>query len=219
MTTEQTEKHQNKGLKYILFIEGIFSVMWITYLVMFYSYYKEAYFYVDKRLSLFYQFLLLVNDNGRTSIVYFTLSALLMTMTFVFIYFLILTNKRRLYPKGAFITLVGLNVLYTILLFINAYVVAFIIIAALSGSIVYALAMIGNKGDSEEELEYEEGDVIETKGPFETESSAQQAVRSFLETWQEKETVILGEELYQEDDNCYYVDIYVEAIKNENSKL
>ncbi|MGX7151278.1 hypothetical protein [Enterococcus ureasiticus] len=213
MTTEQTEKHQNKGLKYILVIEGIFSIMWVTYLVMFYSFYKKAYFYVDKRLSLFYQLLLIVNDNGLESIVYFALSALLMTMTFVFMYFLFLTNKRRPYPKAMLVGFIGLNLLCFLLLFINVYGVAFFIIAALSGSIVYALAMIGKKEDFEEELEYEEGDVIETKGPFETKASAHQAAQLFLETWQEKETVILEEDLYQEEDNHYYVDIYVEAIK------
>ena len=218
MTTEQTKEHQNKGLKTILLIEGIFSIMWITYLVMFYSYYKEAYFYVDKRLSFFYKLLLIVNDNGFESIVYFGLSALLMTVTFVFIYFLFLMNKRRPYPKPILVGLVGLNLLYFFLLFINVYGVAFFIIAILSGSIVYALVMLGKKEEYEEELEYEEGDVIETKGPFKTEVTAKQAAQSFLETWQEKETVILGEELYRED-NQYYVDIYVEAIKNNVSRV
>lgn len=214
MTTEQTKEHQTKGLKTILLIEGIFSIMWITYLVMFYSYYKEAYFYVDKRLSFFYKLLLIVNDNGFESIVYFGLSALLMTVTFVFIYFLFLMNKRRPYPKALLLGLIGLNLLYFLLLFINVYGGGFFIIAALSGSIVYALVMLGKK----EDVEYEEGDVIETKGPFDTEATAKQATQSFLETWQEKETVILGEELYQED-NHYYVDIYVEAIENEGSKF
>lgn len=212
MTKEQVEKHQNKGLRYRVFTEGIFSILWIGYLVMFYSYYKEAYFYIDKRLSFLYKLLFFINDNLRTSLVYFLLYGLLITLTFVFLYFLFLTYKRKPYSKSGLVTLVCLNALYIFLSFINIYGVIFFIITILSGSIVYALVMVGKKEDVEEDMDYEEGEIVEVQGPFETETSAQQAARLFMETWQKKETVVLEKELYKEDDN-YYVEIYVETIK------
>lgn len=212
MTKEQIEKQQNKGLKYVLFTAAIFFIVWIIYLTSFYSYYKEAYFYIDKRYSYLYQLLIIVNDNLQMSVIFLSLSALLITVTFVFMYFILLTNKKKAYPKTVVPILFGLNALYILSLFINVYGSVFFIIAILSGSIVYALVTLGKKEDNRD-TEYEEGDILETKGPFETVRVAQEATQLFLENWTEQKTVVLGKEIYQKEDDQYYVEIYVETVK------
>ncbi|WP_348921155.1 hypothetical protein [Enterococcus rotai] len=214
MSKEQIEKQQNKGLKYVIFAAIVFLAIWALYLLSFYSYYNEAYFYIDKRLSIFYQLLVLVNDNLGDTVKYLAIAALLMTVTFVFIYFIFLTNKRKAYPKVVLYGLYCLNALYFLLLLLNVYGGVYFILSVLSGSIVYALVTIGNKSDHiQPQDDYEEGDILETKGPFESAETAQKEARLLVEKWQENSHLVLGEELYQEKDSSYYVDIYIEAIK------
>ncbi|WP_086314569.1 hypothetical protein A5821_002151 [Enterococcus sp. 7F3_DIV0205] len=213
MTKEQLEKQQNKGLRSATIVAALLFIMWVIYLIFFYAYYKEAYFYIDKRLTLFYQLLILVHDNLVETIKYLSLGVLLMTITFVHIYFIFLSNKRNPYPRVSLYILSGLNAIYFLLLLINVYGFIFFILSILSGSIIYALVIIGNEANQKVSTkDYEEGDILETTGPFETKEIAQREAGIRIEKLQENPHLVLGEELYQEENN-YYIDIYIEAIK------
>ncbi|ALS36778.1 hypothetical protein ABID30_002026 [Enterococcus rotai] len=212
MANEQVEKHQKKGLGYIFFIEGIFSVLWIGYLFKFYSFYKEAYFYVDKRLSLFIQMLSILNNNWDEIFIYFILSFFLITLTLFMSYLLYLTNKRALRRNKSTPFILCFNLLCCASLLANVCGFIFFVITILSASLVYIIFTLVNLNLDKEkpESEYDEGDIIEIKGPFKTKEEAQKEITIFFDKWKEK-TIILGEEIYIEDGN-YYVDIYVDTI-------
>lgn len=195
------------------FMEGIIVSAWIGYLIKFYSFYKEAYFYTDKRLSVFLRMLSFLNNNWNEIFIYFILSFLLITITLFLtylLYILVIKNEKR---HNNFILLpIFVNILSCLSLLMNICGFIFGIIIILAASLVYIIFILANLGSSKETIQYEEGELVDTKGPFETEEEAHKEMTLFLNTWQQ-DKVILEEEIYIETDNKYYVDFYVEEIK------
>lgn len=208
MSNTTTINKRSLGKFYL--IEGILGISWIVYLIKFYSFYKEAYYYTDKRLSLFLQLLSFLHDNWAESFIYFIVSFLLMTVTLFFTYFLYLVDKKEQRHKRVGLYLIGVNLFCFLLLLFNIYGVVFFILFTLAASLVYIVFVLATVGSHKR---YEEGEIIETKGPFETEMQARKEVAAFITKRQGKEKLVLGEEIYLDEDNKYYADIYVETIK------
>lgn len=206
-------KIANKKAKlgYVYLIEGIIAGVWGIYLFKFYSFYHEAYFYVDKRLSLFIQMLSFVNNNWEETFTYFILAFLLMTVTLFLSYFLYLTKKRALIQNKPIFLIFCFNLLCCLALLVNACCFIFLVLLILAGSLIYIIFTLVNLSVDKEQLDYVEGEIIDVKGPFTSEKEAQTAVKAFLGKWQE-EKIILGEEVYLDKDSKYYVDFYIEVI-------
>lgn len=198
-------------LGYAYIVEGIIAIAWIIYLFKFYSFYQEAYFYVDKRLSLFIQLLSFVNNNWNEAFIYFILSFLLITATLFFSCLLYVTNKKEVRQNKLALFIFCFNLLCSLLLLVNVCIFIFLIIFILAGSLVYIIFTLANLSVDKEQLDYVEGEIIDVKGPFASEEEALTEMKSFFKKWQE-EKIILGEEVYLDKDNKYYVDIYIETI-------
>ncbi|MBP2097249.1 hypothetical protein [Enterococcus rivorum] len=201
---------------YFYIIEGILTIGWIVYLMNFYSFYKETYFYVDKRLSLLVQMLSFLNDNWKTIFFYFITSFFLMTATLFTSGLVYLMTKKKQQSMKPILLIIGVNLLCFLPLLLNVCGLIFLILFILAASLVYIIFILSLSGSQKEELDYEEGDIIEVKGPFETEATAQKEAESFLAHWSEKESIILKTEIYiDEKDDKYYTEIFIEAINKE----
>lgn len=200
-------------IKRFYYVEWILTAGWIVYLMNFYSFYKEAYFYVDKRLSLLLQLLSFFTDNWNEAFFYFVLSFLLMVVTLFVTSFIYLLDRGIEGKKKSFFFIVGLNSICFFPLFLNVLGVIFFILLILAATLVYVIFILGNVNWSEERRGYEVGDIIEMKGPFETKEEAQKAIKSFFSKWPEKAKFSLGEDIYLGTDNKYYADIYIEVLK------
>ena len=205
------EKSIKKNLSYFYFWESMIVGAWGIYLFKFISFYREAYFYVDKRLSLFFQMLSFLNNNWNESFIYFILAFLLITFTLFFSYFLYITYKKGLIQNKLILFFVYLNLLFCLSLLVNVCFLIFFVLLILSGSLVYIIFTFVNLNTDKEHFDYLEGNIIDIKGPFITEVEAETAMKVFLSSWKE-EKIILGEEIYKDQDDKYYVDIYIEAI-------
>ncbi|MEI5990734.1 hypothetical protein [Enterococcus crotali] len=198
-----------KGL-YIM--QGVLLIGWLAYLISFYLFYKEAYFYVDKRLSLFLRMLSFLNSNFDGAFVYFVLSFFLFTFTMLLAYFLFFISKKTKRHEKLSLLFICLDLFLCLSLLINVNGFIFAVILILAASLVYIMLVLTKVSLGKEVSQYEEGDVIEIKGPFGTEKEAQEEVISFLKSWS-KAKVVLDKDIYLDSDNKYYADIFVEAIK------
>ena len=200
-------------LGYVYLIEGIIAGVWGIYLFKFYSFYQEAYFYVDKRLSLFIQTLSFLNNNWNEVFIYFVLSFLLITVTLFFSCLFHFTNKKERQKNKILLLLLYLNLFCCLSLIMNICGFIFAIILVLASSLVYIIFIFSKLSSTKETFDFEEGEIIEVKGPFETKEEAQIEVHQFFSQWKE-EGIILDEEIYLDEDNQYYVDIYIETINS-----
>jgi hypothetical protein len=200
-------------LWHFYFMEGIIVSAWIGYIFKFYSFYKEAYFYTDKRLSIFLRMLSFLNNNWSEIVIYFILSFLLMSITLFLTYLLyIIANKNEKRHNKIILISMFVNFLSCLSLLINICGFIFGTIFILAASLVYIIFILANVGSSKGAFHYEEGELVDTKGPFETEEEAHKEMTLFFNQWQQNK-IILDEEIYIESDNKYYVDFYVEEIK------
>ncbi len=211
MDTTATNNRKNKWRFYS--IQAILSISWIVYLIKFYTFYREAYFFMDKRLSLFLQLLSFLHDNWTESFIYFILSFILMSITLFFTYLFYLVDKKEQHHKVMVQLFLVINLISCLSLIFNISGMVFFILFILAASLVYIISILAAVGYRKEELDYDEGEVIEIKGPFETEEQAVKEAIGFITQWQEKEKLILGEEIYIEEDGKYYASIYIETIK------
>lgn len=200
-------------LGYVYLIEGLIAVAWGVYLFKFYSFYQEAYFYVDKRLSLFIQMVSFVNNNWNEVFIYFVLSFLLITCTLFFNCLLYFTNKKEQKKHKIILVFLYLNLIGCLFLLINICGFVFAIILTLASSLVYIIFVFSKLSSTKEKFDYEEGEIIEVKGPFETKEEAQMEINTFFSKWKEAKYT-LDDEIYLDKDDKYYVDIYVETINS-----
>lgn len=199
-------------VRHLYFSEGLLAIGWFIYWMAFYSFYTEAYFYVDKRLSLFLQLLSLFKSNWDQLLFYLILGFLLFALTLFVVNIFYVLNKDKPENKQSLIFFLTLTILSLVPLFFNICWIVFLILLILAASLVYVIFILGT-ASQEGTKNYEEGETIEIKGPFETEEAAQKAVTLFLKEWQAKETIILGKEIYVDTDQKYYVDIFIESLK------
>ncbi|XUB55873.1 hypothetical protein IGJ02_000105 [Enterococcus sp. DIV0724b] len=190
------------------FMESALVIAWIVYVIKFTFFYQEAYFYVDKRLSLLYKLLSFMNGNWSTLYIYLITSFLLIVMTF-FLATAIYSVKQVSAGKGSIhwilLSLSGLGCLVS---GINILWPIYLILLILAGSVVFITYTIVMTELKEEESGWEE-DNIEIEGPFETIEKAQAVVNNHLSKQRKDSSAILGAELYLEEDDQYYVEIYV----------
>ncbi|MBO0439047.1 hypothetical protein [Candidatus Enterococcus ikei] len=205
----------NKKVKlgYVYLIEGIIAGMWGIYLFKFYSFYQTSYFYIDKRLSLFIQMLSFLNNNWNEVFIYFILSFLLITYTLFFNCLLYFVNKKEQQKHKILLLFLYLNLLCCLSLLINLCGFIFATILILAASLVYIIFILSKLSSTKEKFDYEEGEIIEIKGPFETKAEAQIEINTFFSKWKEARYT-LDDEIYLDEDNKYYVEIYVETINS-----
>lgn len=201
-------------LWHFYFIEGIIVSAWIGYLFKFYSFYKEAYFYTDKRLTVFLRMLSFLNDNWNEIFIYFILSFLLMTITLFLTYLLYtIANKNKKRHNKFILISIFVNFFSCLSLLINICGFIFAVILTLASSLVYIIFIFSKLSSTKEKFDYEEGEIIEVKGPFETKEEAQMEINTFFSKWKEAKYT-LDDEIYLDEDDKYYVDIYVETINS-----
>ncbi|MGX7274285.1 hypothetical protein [Enterococcus haemoperoxidus] len=135
-----------------------------------------------------------------------------MSITLFFTYLVYLVDKKDQRYKGIVQLFLVINLISCLSLIFNVAGIVFFILFVLAASLVYIISILAAIGYRKEEIDYEEGEVIEIKGPFETEEQAIKVAVDFITQWQEKEKLILGEEIYREDSE-YYASIYIETIK------
>ena len=206
----------NVRMRWLYFIELILLVSWLTYLSSFYSFYKEAYFYVDKRLSLLLQLLSLFNNEWNHLFLYFVLGFILMVVILFFTGLTYMLEKRTRLYKHYSVWLFLVTLFCFLPLFFTICGGIFFTLVILAASLVYAIFILGAKeiiGGYEAVRHFQEGDTIEVKGPFETEEEALKNIDPFLSQYLQDETLILEKEIYLGTDHKYYVDIYIETIK------
>ncbi|MBP2100406.1 hypothetical protein [Enterococcus rivorum] len=200
-------------IKRFYYMEVILTAGWIVYLMKFYFFYKEAYFYVDKRLSLLLQVLSFFTDNWDKAFLYFVLGFLLMVVTLFVTSIIYLIDRGIVEKKQLFFFIVGLNSICFFSLFLNVLGVIFFILLILAATLVYVIFILGNVNWNEERRKYEVGDIIDMKGPFETKEEAQRATKLSFSKYPENAKFGLGEDIYVGTDNKYYADIYIEVLK------
>ena len=200
-------------MKRFYYMEAILTAGWIVYLMKFYSFYKEAYFYVDKRLSILLQLLSFFTDNWNEAFIYFVLGFFLMVVTLFVTSFIYLLDRGIVEKKQLFFFLVALNSICFFSLFPNVLGVIFFILLILAATLVYVIFILGTVNWNEERRKYEVGDIIDMLGPFETKEEAQRATKLFFSKFPENTKFGLGEDIYVGTDNKYYTDIYIEVLK------
>lgn len=201
--------------KKVYVIEGILIIGWIAYLTKFYLFYKEAYFYVDKRMSLFLRLLSFLDNNWTESMYYFLVGFLLLSGTCFFNGILYLFKKKN-FNQTIVYGLGLINSLFCLALLFNVVGAVFLILTILSASLAYIIFTLG-KNSSKEISAYEQDDVIEVIGPFATEEAAQKEAHIIIESWVKEETLLLNAEIYTDTDSQYYAEIYIEAINQSIS--
>lgn len=204
-----SKKGSQPKRRFFYVLGGVLLSSWAIYLFNFYTFYLEINFYIDKRLSLFHQLLSLLKYEWNQSVLYFSLAFILITVTLFIGGVLWLNRKKdgvvisRIYSVIALLLFLGLT--------INTYGPIFLVLIILSGSLVYVSLIIARGQRHDEANFYEEGEVLETKGPFQTESEANIALMQLVAQW-EKSDLLLGEDIYKENENTYYAEIYIEKI-------
>lgn len=208
--TDSTKGSQPKH-RFFYVLGGVLLSSWIVYLFKFYSFYLDSNFYIDKRLSFFHQLLSLLKFEWNQSILYFSLAFILVTVT-LFIGGVLWLNRKK---NAQWVVIPRIYSIITLLLFlgltINTYGPIFLVLIILSGSLVYGSLIIARGQRHGEANFYEEGEILETKGPFQTESEANIALQQLVAQW-EKNDFLLGEDIYKENENTYYAEIYIEKI-------
>ncbi|WP_348921580.1 hypothetical protein [Enterococcus rotai] len=192
------------------FLEGILTSVWLVYLLDFYSFYNESYFYTDKRLPIFFRLISFLNDNWQELFSYFVLSFLFMSLTLFLTYYLYLSNKEQMKGYKIFCFL---NVGYCLALLGNICGMLFFILFILAASLIYIIFVLADGKSYQNELQDDE--LIERKGPFETEEAAQKESSLFKSQWVKIEGSHLVDVIYLEADGKYYVEMYIEPIENE----
>lgn len=206
-------------IKRFYYAEWMLVTVWLAYLIKFYTFYKEAYFYVDKRLSLLLQLLSFFSDNWEETFWYLLIGFLLMAITLFLTSFIYQSKIATATKRKSFYLIVCLNMLCIFPLFFNIVGALFFILLILAASVTYVVFILANVSWDQEMREYEVGDIIETKGPFDTKEAAESEMLEFFSKWKEKKDIILGEEIYSDADNKYYAEIYIEEGKKTNIKL
>lgn len=201
--------------KKVYFIEGILIIGWLFYLTKFYLFYKEAYFYVDKRMSLFLRLLSFLDNNWTESMYYFLIGFLLLSGTCFFNGILYLFKKKD-FNQTIIYSLGLINSLFCIALLFNVVGSVFLILTILSASLAYIIFTLG-KSNLKETSSYEQDDVIEVIGPFTTEEIAQKEAQIIIDSWVKEKTLLLNAEIYTDTDSQYYAEIYVEAVNQSRS--
>lgn len=206
-----------KGLsKKIYLTEGILIIGWLIYLTAFYFFYTEAYFYVDKRMTLFLRLLSFLDNNWTGAMMYFVIGFLLLLGTFYFFGVTLLLKTKKTLNQKKLYTLYAINSLFGLVLLFNVAGSVFLVLSILSGSVVY-ITFILAKETTKDTYSYEVDDVLETIGPFKTEEIALQHAQEFLDQWATEQKILLNKDIYIEIDNQYYVEIYVEAVNSNRS--
>lgn len=188
-------------------VASILTLGWLAYCITFFIFYKNAYFYVDKRLSLFLRLLSFLNNNWIETILFFLGALLLFTSSFFLIGGMYFLYKEGILTKKVIYTgLVLVGVLCVILCLTIMWSI-FIVLLILSVSIVYISFILAGKGLKEDEGE----EILAILGPFEREGEAKKAGQLFLKEQAGHDLSSLQTEIYQEKDNDYYVEIYIDA--------
>lgn len=202
----QKVKMTQKRVKLFLLIEGLVIASWLLYLSNFYLFYKEAYFYVDKRMTLFLQLLSFLNNNWLESIGYFSLSFILFVALFFLVAIFYFLKKKGAIQSIVAYFVYGIAISISVSLLFTILWSGFLIIILLSMSVVYITFVLSLNLARKEEF-YEE-DVIEILGPCNTKKEIEEKVESYLKQVSDKETVSLEVEIYSDDMQQYYADIY-----------
>lgn len=194
--------------RYFYLTQGILIIGWLIYLINFYTFYSDAYFYIDKRLSLFLRILSILNENWNQFSTYFIIAFLLMVSMFFLTVSLYFLNRKEEHSKTMIHAATFINIGLIVALFINICWPIFLILTILSASLIYIMLVFAKATDNGEEDES-----LEVVGPFITQAEAVLASKALLDKWKNIEKRNVTTEVYLNDDSKYYAEIYIELIE------
>lgn len=205
---------KNKYSNYILLVfSSLLVASWLLYSFSFNQVYEEAKYFATEGAQPIVQILEILNYRGEELKPYFILFFTLTSLSFLLIIYLrLFTNKKKLKPYP----LVLLSLILLIFIIINSMNKFTFFLLLLIGvslllmvSITLTVKHLYNNIDS-----YEDGDIIQVKGPFKTENEANIYAQSELTRLKKQikiENLCLKSLVYLENPSSYYVDIYFEA--------
>lgn len=197
---------------------GIISVLvivWLLYSFLFYQTYDEAKIFATEGAQSIIQILEILNYRGEQLKPYFIVFFTLTSLSFLFITYLFLFIKKNnlktyslIFTSLFVVIILGINIANKLFLFLFV-LIAMSLLVILSITLTVKHLYMGTDV-------YEKGDVIRTKGPFESEKEAQKYVAKELKDLEKQiksERLYLESSIYSEDSSGYYVELYLEDIR------
>lgn len=210
---------KNKYSNYILLIfTSLLLTSWILYSFSFDKSYEEAKYFATEGAQPIIQILEILNYRGDILKPYFILFFTLISLSFLLmIYLFLFLQKKKInsYPliilSFILLSFIGFNVVNKLSLFLLLLVsVSLLVMISITLTVRYLSINLDN---------YEDGDILQTMGPFKTREEAK--------IYSEKEIIHIHKHIkmnhlyvnyyiYSENQENYYSDIYVETIENKN---
>ncbi|WYK01380.1 hypothetical protein A5821_002517 [Enterococcus sp. 7F3_DIV0205] len=210
----ETTQTQNK---FIYLFVGLALAATALYVSKFYLFYQDAYFYIDKSRTLFYQIISFLNDNWIESLMYLSLSFLVYVALFFFStighFFKKNHKEQRLYYF-----FYGVSILTVVASFFTILWPIFLVIIVLSMSVVYIIFVLSFTM-AKKTANDEERDLLEIIGPFQTETEAEERAQVFIHDFFEKKSLVAEKEIYLDENNHYYVELFYHMdVPHQSSK-
>lgn len=197
----------NKTQKKIGAIGLILIILWIFYSFMFRVFYEEAVIFSTVGAQPLVKILEIIEYRGNELLPYLASFFTLTSLTFLYCLYFFKSDKNN----RRSVLLIG--IIFTgIILFnlINQLALLLIMLVFLALLIMYSLTITVNYLYVED-IKYESGDILHTEGPFETKIEAEDYSLVMLEKQQSYfDKLLLKSDIYQNEKEKYYVDIYLE---------
>ncbi len=211
---------KNKYSNYILLIFiSLLIAFWLLYSFSFNQTYEEAKYFATEGAQPIVQILEILNYRGETLKPYFILFFTLVSLSFLLmIYSSLFFQKKNIPVYLLFIlsiillSFIGINVVNKLALFLLLLIGISLLVMV---SITLTVRHLYINVDS-----YEDGDILQTRGPFKTEEEANTSVKKEVTRLNKRMKINqfqLISSVYSEDQENYYADIYLEAIEDDKS--
>ncbi|MGM0218053.1 hypothetical protein [Enterococcus sp. AZ126] len=214
--TKTSRDYFEKYKRYYL-AGGALVISWLIYLIFFWNFYHEMYFWVGKDVRYVVQ-LIFISSFYLTEIMVFTTLyfLLLLASLFLLLFFFFKNIKEFSFGKGALVTIIGFGtipLLSSISLLATLCWPYFLVMLIASFVIVYITYAITKYLYEDNQEQYTDNECIKEAGPFSQQEEAERYSNEFIAYWAPyfiKRSFNLVSEIKQEDEG-YLVEIYTEA--------
>lgn len=209
-----------KQLKNVAIGTGsVLIVLWLAYSIYFQKFYQDVVFFATDGAQPIVQIIEILDYRGKELLPYLSIFFILVTLSFLFCISLSLVIKKQ--GKKSMVTSLCWFVLVLIITYniINKLALLLAVLVVVAIIIMYSLVVTVNLLYFEK-MNYEAGDIVQTEGPFTSITQSEEcSLKLMAKRGQEFEQSpwLLKSEVYMDEGNQYYVDIYLENKLNSRN--
>lgn len=211
---------KKKTTYFMIIAISFLLVSWSIYSYFFSQRYDEVKTFATEGAQPIIKILEILNYRTEELTPYFIIFFSLISLSFLLlIYVYLFTSKYQLSPFYS-LFLSALIFIFIVKNIWNTLFLFFLILLSVSLLIMVSISLTVKYLYADNDV-YEEGDVLQTDGPFNMELEAieyQNTVITLLNKKNKNQELYINSAIYLEDDNQYYVDFYFEKKSKKDDK-